>query len=52
MQHSSTLFVGLDVHKEAISVAYVAGDQGAEVGSLGAPSAPPSPTSTNSSASS
>ena len=35
MNHSNTLFVGLDVHKEAISVAYIAGEQGAEVVSLG-----------------
>jgi len=35
MQHSSTLFVGLDVHKEAISVAYVAEELGAEVVSVG-----------------
>jgi len=35
MQHSTTLFVGLDVHKEAISVAYVAQELGAEVVSLG-----------------
>lgn len=35
MQHSTTLFVGLDVHKQAISVAYIAEDQGAEVISLG-----------------
>jgi transposase len=44
MNHSNTLFtclpcrrrqVGLDVHKEALSVAYVAGTPGAEVVSLG-----------------
>ena len=35
MQHSNTLFIGLDVHKEAISVAYIAGEQGAEVVSFG-----------------
>ena len=35
MQHSSTLFVGLDVHKEAIAVAYVAQELGSEVVSLG-----------------
>src|SRR3954451_18543711 len=35
MQQSSTLYVGLDVHKESIAVAYVAQDHGAEVTSLG-----------------
>jgi transposase len=35
MSQSSTLYVGLDVHKEAIAVAYVAQDQGAEVTYLG-----------------
>ena len=35
MAHSSTLFVGLDVHKETIAVAYVAEDREAEVVSLG-----------------
>jgi len=35
MQQSSTLYVGLDVHKESIAVAYVAQDHGAEVVSLG-----------------
>ena len=35
MQQSSTLYVGLDVHKESIAVAYVAQDHGAEVISLG-----------------
>src|SRR5262245_35902636 len=34
MQQSSTLYVGLDVHKESIAVAYVAQDHGAEVISL------------------
>jgi len=33
--HPSTLFVGLDVHKETIAVAYVAEERGAEVVSLG-----------------
>src|SRR5262249_37941810 len=33
--HSSTLFVGLDVHKETIAVAHVAEERGAEVVSLG-----------------
>jgi transposase len=32
---SSPLFIGMDVHKESIAVAYVAQDQGAEVTSLG-----------------
>src|SRR4030095_5633284 len=32
----STLFIGMDVHKDAIAVAYVAQDQGAEVTYLGA----------------
>ena len=35
MPQSSTLYVGLDVHKESIAVAYVAQDHGAEVISLG-----------------
>jgi transposase len=35
MAQSSTLFIGLDVHKETIAVAYVAQDHGAEVTSLG-----------------
>ena len=35
MAQSSTLFVGMDVHKETIAVAYVAQDHGAEVTYLG-----------------
>jgi len=35
MSQSSTLYVGLDVHKESIAVAYVAQEHGAEVISLG-----------------
>ncbi len=35
MSQSTTLFVGMDVHKETIAVAYVAQDHGAEVTSLG-----------------
>jgi transposase len=35
MSQSSMLYVGLDVHKESIAVAYVAQDHGAEVVSLG-----------------
>ena len=35
MAHTSTLFVGLDVHKETSAVAYVAEERGAEVISLG-----------------
>lgn len=35
MNHSNTLFVGLDVHKETIAVAYVAHDRQADVVSLG-----------------
>jgi transposase len=35
MPQSSTLYVGLDVHKDSIAVAYVARDHGAEVISLG-----------------
>jgi transposase len=35
MSQSSTLFIGMDVHKDTIAVAYVAQDHGAEVTSLG-----------------
>ena len=35
MAHSSTLFIGVDVHKETIAVAYVAEEREAEVVSLG-----------------
>jgi transposase len=35
MSHSSTLFIGMDVHKDTIAVAYVAQEHGAEVTSLG-----------------
>jgi transposase len=35
MQQSRTLYVGMDVHKESIAVAYVAQDHGAEVIYLG-----------------
>ena len=35
MKHSSTLYVGLDVHKESIAVAYAAEKREAEVISLG-----------------
>lgn len=35
MTQSSTLYVGMDVHKDSITVAYVAKDQGAEVVYLG-----------------
>ena len=35
MSQSSTLFIGMDVHKETIAVAYIAQDHGAEVTSLG-----------------
>jgi transposase len=35
MAHTSTLFVGLDVHKETIAVAYVAEERATEVISLG-----------------
>jgi hypothetical protein len=35
MSQSRTLFIGMDVHKESIAVAYVAHDHGAEVPSLG-----------------
>ena len=35
-ESSKTLYVGLDVHKESISVAYAPEDRGAEVVSLGA----------------
>ena len=35
MSQSRTLYVGMDVHKESIAVAYVAPAHGAEVVSLG-----------------
>src|SRR4030095_8564546 len=35
MAQSRTLFIGMDVHKETIAVAYVAQDHGAEVIYLG-----------------
>jgi transposase len=35
MSQSSTLYVGLDVHKESIAVAYIAQEHGAELSSLG-----------------
>src|SRR5262245_58849256 len=35
MSHSSTRFIGMDVHKDTIAVAYVAQDHGAEVTYLG-----------------
>ena len=35
MSQSSTLFIGMDVHKDTIAVAYVAQDHGAEVTYLG-----------------
>src|SRR5688572_23680180 len=35
MSQSRTLFIGMDVHKDSIAVAYVAPDHGAEVISLG-----------------
>ena len=35
MSQSSTLFLGMDVHKDSIAVAYVAQDHGAEVMYLG-----------------
>ncbi len=35
MAHTSTLFIGLDVHKETIAVAYVAEAREAEVASVG-----------------
>ncbi len=35
MKHSSTLFVGLDVHKDSIAVAYAAEDRNSEVICLG-----------------
>ena len=35
MAHTSTLFIGLDVHKETIAVAYVVAEREAEVISLG-----------------
>jgi transposase len=35
MRHSSTLYIGLDVHKESIAVAYIANEHDAEVNYLG-----------------
>jgi transposase len=35
MSQASTLFIGMDVHKDTIAVAYVAQDHGAAVTSLG-----------------
>jgi hypothetical protein len=35
MSQSSTLFVGMDIYKDSIAVAYVAQDHGAEVMYLG-----------------
>jgi transposase len=35
MSQSSTLFIGMDVHKDTIAVAYVAQEHGAEVIYLG-----------------
>jgi transposase len=35
MSHSSTRFIGMDVHKDSIAVAYVAQEHGAEVTDLG-----------------
>jgi transposase len=35
MKHSNTLYIGLDVHKESIAVAYVAQGPGAAVTDLG-----------------
>jgi transposase len=35
MGHSTTLYVGLDVHKESIAVAYTPEEPGAEVVCLG-----------------
>ena len=46
MAHSSPLFVGLDVHKETIAVAYVAEEREAEV-LFWVRSAPGRATSTN-----
>jgi methylmalonyl-CoA mutase cobalamin-binding subunit len=37
MRQSSTLDLGLDVHKDSIAVAYVAQEHGAEVIYLGGP---------------
>ena len=36
LSQSNTLFIGMDVHKDSIAVAYVAQDHGAEVLYLGA----------------
>jgi hypothetical protein len=45
-ESSKKLFVGLDVHKDTIAVAYVAEEHGAEVVSFGM-TAPGSATSTS-----
>ena len=50
MKHSNTLYVGLDVHKESIAVAYVSDAKDAEELYLGS-IVPASPTSTSSSGS-
>jgi hypothetical protein len=52
MKHSSTLYVGLDVHKESIAVAYVSDAKDAEVLYLGSIGPAASPTLISSSASS
>ena len=49
MPQSSTLYVGMDVHKDSIAVAYVAQEHDAEVVYFWAPSARASATSTSSS---
>jgi transposase len=35
MRHSSTLYIGMDVHTDSMAVAYVAHEHGAEVTYLG-----------------
>jgi transposase len=41
MSQSTTLFIGMDVHKDSIAVAYIAQDHGAEVTYLGTIGTPP-----------